>query len=497
VKDIVVHGTTAYMAAEGTGGGCFDGDFAAHISNGALVWQSDCLGATQSLAIVKGLLYKGSHAHDCAFAPGGFPQVALASGTGSVAHRLLNQSLTDGSLGHWTPNTNGNDLGPRVMATDGTRLFVGGDFSTVNGRRQQGFARFGPGPDRATPRRPAAPKVISTSRGVDSVSFPAVSTSDVGKLTYAIYRNGRDAPIGKLTATSWPWALPILHYRDAGLRPRSRRNYRITVSDGTRTSRKSSASVPVTVSSRNSSHSYPQTVLRAKPSFFWRLNQISSHIAADSSPHSFTGIYEPGTTLGMPGPIAGSRAKATAFNGVSGIVTSTAQVASPQKFSIEAWFKTTTNTGGKLVGFGNQQTGASSNYDRHIYMMNDGQLVFGVQTGQLSSIESPHVYNDGKWHYVVATFDSAASSKNMALYVDGRLIATATTGPSLTYSGYWRVGGDNLNGWNLDPWGSNSQGTTEPNSYYFRGSIGDVAVYPRALSAAQVSAHYAANRLGH
>ena len=29
----------------------------------------------------------------------------------------------------------------------------------------------------------------------------------------------------------------------------------------------------------------------------------------------------------------------------------------PQTFSIEAWFKTTTDTGGKIIGFGDQQTG--------------------------------------------------------------------------------------------------------------------------------------------
>src|SRR6266487_3067816 len=60
VKDIIVNGGTAYIAAEGTGGGCFDGDFAVNISDGSLVWQSDCLGATQSLVIINGWLYKGS-----------------------------------------------------------------------------------------------------------------------------------------------------------------------------------------------------------------------------------------------------------------------------------------------------------------------------------------------------------------------------------------------------------------------------------------------------
>ena len=82
-------------------------------------------------------------------------------------------------------------------------------------------------------------------------------------------------------------------------------------------------------------------------------------------------------------------------------------MAGPQTFSVEGWFKTTTNTGGKLIGFGNSQTGSSSNYDRHIYMMNDGQLVFGVWNNATETIETPNVYNDGQWHYVVATYDSS------------------------------------------------------------------------------------------
>jgi hypothetical protein len=135
----------------------------------------------------------------------------------------------------------------------------------------------------------------------------------------------------------------------------------------------------------------------------------------------------------------------------------------------------------------------SGNYDRHIYMMNDGQLVFGVWNNATETIETPDTYNDGQWHYVVATYDATnTTSPNLALYVDGQLIGTATSSSAQSYTGYWRIGGDNLNGWNLDPWGSNSQGTTQPNSYYFNGTIADVAVYPTALTAAQVQAHYAA-----
>ena len=117
VKDIVisdVSGTpTAYVVAEGTGGGVIDGDFAATVSGGKLLWQSDCLGATQAVEVVGDWLYKGSHAHDCGYAPDGFPQVEHSTAATVVTHRLLDQSLVSGVLGHWTPNTNGNGLGPR------------------------------------------------------------------------------------------------------------------------------------------------------------------------------------------------------------------------------------------------------------------------------------------------------------------------------------------------------------------------------------------------
>jgi Concanavalin A-like lectin/glucanases superfamily len=494
VKDIIVRGTIAYIADEGTGPGCFDGDWAARISNGTLLWQNDCLGATQALAIVNGWLYKGSHAHDCSYTPGGFPQVASPSGKSNITHRLLDQSLGGGALGHWNPNTNGNNLGPRVMATDGRQLFLGGDFTTVNNLAQQGFARFEPGPDTTTPVRPAAPGVASTSAGVVSVAFSAVSDPDDGTLTYAIYRDGGRKPIARLKATSWPWALPVLHYRDAGRARGSRHTYRVTASDGTRTSAKSPASASVKVAARNPPRSYVKTVLRDGPSFFWPLSEKSGSTAGDGSGHSFNGIYEAGTAKGVAGPVKGTRA--TAFSGrKSGLVTAASAVSAPQGYSIEGWFRTTTNRGGKLIGFGSSQTGSSVTFDRQIYLQNDGQLVFGVFDTKIEAIITRNVYNDGQWHFVVASLSPAG----MTLRVDDQLVGenSATTSDE-SYSGYWRVGGDNLaGGWNLDPLHGNSQGSTEPNRYYVTGDIGDVAVFPQALSAAQIAAQYAANALSH
>ena len=47
------------------------------------------------------------------------------------------------------------------------------------------------------------------------------------------------------------------------------------------------------------------------------------------------------------------------------------------------------------------------------------------------------------------------------------------------YTGYWRIGGDNLNGW-----------PNQPTSNYLGGAIDDVAIYPTALPLSQVKTHY-------
>ena len=132
--------------------------------------------------------------------------------------------------------------------------------------------------------------------------------------------------------------------------------------------------------------------------------------------------------------------------------------------------------GGKILGFGSAKTGASSSYDRHLYMDNTGRISFGVYSGAVKTVRTPAAYNDGQWHQVVATLSAAG----MVLYVDGNKVGSdpsVTVGQ--TYNGYWRMGGDNLGGWP-------NAGT----SHYLAGTIDDAAIYPTALSLAQVRDHY-------
>ena len=55
----------------------------------------------------------------------------------------------------------------------------------------------------------AAPTVTSTQAGVDSISFPAVSSRDVGTLNYEIFRDGGTTPIDELTGLSYPYACAV------------------------------------------------------------------------------------------------------------------------------------------------------------------------------------------------------------------------------------------------------------------------------------------------
>ncbi|WP_131106063.1 LamG domain-containing protein [Ornithinimicrobium sufpigmenti] len=217
---------------------------------------------------------------------------------------------------------------------------------------------------------------------------------------------------------------------------------------------------------------YGQAVFDHEPNLYWRLAETSGTTAGDAGSMLNNGTYRGGHTLNQPGALAGVDNPAVTFNGSSGYVSSNTQFLNPQVFSTEAWFKTSTTRGGKIIGFGNQQASLSSTYDRHVYMADDGRLIFGVYTGVEERITTAGTYNDGSWHHMVATL----SEEGMRLYVDGALVGTNPTSRAESFNGYWRVGGDRV--WS---------GAT---SAFFDGTIDEVAVYSQPLTLEQVQHNY-------
>jgi predicted phosphodiesterase len=100
-----------------------------------------------------------------------------------------------------------------------------------------------------------------------------------------------------------------------------------------------------------------------------------------------------------------------------------------EKFSVAAWFKTTTNFGdaGLIVnkgGLGTDKSGNNMNYG--LWMTSAKTLRGGFETSKGSDrfATSPNTYNNGEWHHGVVTYDGTSTLK---LYVDGVEAATTST----------------------------------------------------------------------
>jgi trimeric autotransporter adhesin len=218
---------------------------------------------------------------------------------------------------------------------------------------------------------------------------------------------------------------------------------------------------------------YGAAVHALDPWLYYRLDEASGTVANDSGIRNHTGDYaggSTGTTRNQDGVVAGNAA--VQFNG-SGSVSSRTAVHTPGAFSVEAWFNTTSTTGGKIIGFGSSRTGLSASSDRHVYLRDDGRLAFGAGGQYPAEVLSNVEVNDGEWHHVVAS----QGSDGMKLYVDGVLQGAHPLQVGQSYVGYWRVGGDRT------PAGSTAD--------YFTGLIDEAVVYDEVLTSAQVTQHYA------
>ncbi|MEV7415520.1 LamG-like jellyroll fold domain-containing protein [Streptomyces sp. NPDC089919] len=470
VKDLTTDGTTFFTANEGTGG--FDGRIALNLSDFNQRWRDTCLGATQAVLTYQGVLYSASHAHDCS-SVGEYPD--------GQRHHLLAQPVTGtGKLG-WAPDTNdgiGEGIGPRVLAVapkGGVQyLWVGGEYTTVNGKAQQGLTRFASTGDTGAPTTPVA-SAGSVRPGEVQVRWRTSLDLDDSRLTYRVYRNGAATPIATVPGDSLFFLRPQVSWTDTTVTAGQTYTYRVSATDaaGNTSALSGTASVIVPTTTQ----AYPDRVRADGARLYWRYDDSVQPYAADSSVSGNTSgvlLNNPALRQG-PGAISGP-STAVGFDGNIQQVYSDRRETVTGPFSIETWFRTATTRGGKLFGFGNNQSRDSGSFDKHIYMTNDGRLVFGVYNGATRTITTPDAFNDDKWHHVVAT----QGAGGMALYVDGQAKGTQPYTSNQPIAGYWHAGGDNLANW-----------PNRPTSNHFAGQLDETAVYPSALTLAQVRNHFA------
>ncbi|QPZ37637.1 CBM96 family carbohydrate-binding protein [Paramicrobacterium chengjingii] len=483
-KTLSTGGDLLFAGNEGTGGGVFDGRFAIDWNTLDQKWRDVCLGATQDVLEYKGTLYSVNHAHDCSGNAG------FADGKRSY---FVAQDAESATLLGWDPHGNdgiGEGIGGRALtiatgsATGNAYLWAGGEFTRINGQPQQSLTRFGPD-DVGAPPTPSV-SAATTSDGNIQVRFRTVVDPDDSILTYRVYRDGSSTPLWEGTASSLWWKRPQVTFVDDSVASGSRHTYRVSASDGTNTS---SLSTARSATAGDISQDYPSAVRGDNPQFAWSYDSVGGGWVQDGSARStktdgLSGIAERGVSVVNDGAYPEDTTGSASFDGHDDYVWEDNYVEAPSTYSIETWIKTTTNSGGKIVGFGNGRprtntgdTALSGNYDRHIYMTNSGQLVFGVWVGSAATIRTPEQYNDGQWHHIVAT----QGDDGMAFYVDGARIGTNPESSAQDYYGVWHVGGDQLNGW-----------PGQPSSNFFSGLIDETAVYQSALSPTSVINHYTA-----
>ncbi|MFY0407457.1 LamG-like jellyroll fold domain-containing protein [Solicola sp. PLA-1-18] len=480
-------------------GGNYEGTFRADPSTGSLVWMEDCHGDTYSSAQRDGVVYISGHIHSCSNI-GGYPETnprswhhgvsfskartgTVQTNTQSGYSNFAGQPAP--SLQNFFPNFGigtftGQGQATWNVQTTSKYVLYSGEFPTVNGKIQQGLARFASAadaPNQVGPAAIAAPTVTSPAAGTALVRWTTTSDRDSSNLTYKVYRDG--TLVGTSRKDSTFWQLSQMSLVDTGLQAGRSYAYQVVASDPTGNTVSSTATSVTAASSGSSSlyDAYSATVLASQPDTYWRLGETSGSTAADLTGNGRTATLQGRGNLGSAGAITGSTnasltlaAKSGATNGGSGA--GSQAINNPGAFATELWFKTSSRSAQRLIGFGNQRSNVSTVADRGVGIGADGTLTFGTEyAGTRNTVSSSKSYNDGAWHHVAAM----QSSAGMKLYVDGDLVGSNDATRGLDFTGYWRVGYDAL--------------TSGASPTPLVGQVDEVAIYSRALSADEVATH--------
>jgi endoglucanase len=219
-----------------------------------------------------------------------------------------------------------------------------------------------------------------------------------------------------------------------------------------------------------SGSSYSAAVLADNPISYWPLTDPAGSPTARDLQGVVTGTLVGGVVAAaVPGPVSGTPAMSFDGGNCSGIsLDSGASALAPaSQVTVEAWERTTQASPGMLFRW------RTSGYQLDDYSQ------FGMRMGIVGGdAQIPDEYNDGRWHYIVGTYDG----QHVNLYVDGILVHSTPATGSIQYGagGGVAIGRD----------GDACDGV-QPS---FHGDLAQVAVYGHALTPAEVAAHYAAAR---
>ena len=249
------------------------------------------------------------------------------------------------------------------------------------------------------------------------------------------------------------------------------------------------------VTPTGSATTYASTVLADGAANYERMSDTGT-VAADSSGNAGTGAYQGTYTHGSTGLIGSDLGDAaTSFDGSSAYVSAPTQTALQGNHArtVELWFNSASSAQQMLFDSGG--TGAGQTF--YIGTTSDGGVCGApantagayVGFGGNGDVYIPGLHlNDGSTHYIAVTLQGTSFS----VYVDGTAV------PGYMYNNSWSAltaqpfalpTTPNTTGNPIWIGRGRTQVSCSGNPY-FAGIIDEVAVYPTALSAAQITNHF-------
>ena len=229
------------------------------------------------------------------------------------------------------------------------------------------------------------------------------------------------------------------------------------------------------VSAADVSYIYARNVPYSPPAIVnglvarWKLDETAGPISVDSSGQNVTGHWQnspvPSASVA---PVNYADPECLTFNGVNQFVSMSNIGVLPsgtQARTICGWAKPNSTSGGYswIAAFG------SPNGDQAMFIGMNGSTLVGGGYGDDLDVAN---FWDNNWHFIALTYDGTTAN----LYADGNLVASGAKS------------------WNLVP-GSCYIGEQVNNaSEYFNGSIDDVRIYNRVLSATEIANLAAGNQ---
>lgn len=178
----------------------------------------------------------------------------------------------------------------------------------------------------------------------------------------------------------------------------------------------------------------------------------------------------------QPGVDSADNNFAFQFNGV-GSVTSPDVFAQSDTFTQMAWVKTTSTTGGFIMGLAS----ASGDHDRMVWISDAGHIYAGAYDSGFNRLRSPATYNDGQWHIVVQTL----GPDGWHLYVDSfEVDSDSSVHNAEPYPGTRMFVAGGYSEFNHAPfgWGVVDDPTS---SSYFNGSLDEVVYFHDSQKSAE------------